>query len=108
MDKKEGKYEDQMPVPLIPPVFKAIMKTSVKAGFFCEITFFVLVVSMGIAGMFKDIFSAVFFSSVFLLIIPLALIPCLQHYITSQASVEILQDCWINAVCAGGRSILIR
>lgn len=42
--------------------------------------------------MFKDIFSAVFFSAVFLLILPLALIPCLWHYKTSQSSVEILQD----------------
>lgn len=92
MDKQEQTYEDQMQVPLIPPVFKAVMKTSVKVGFFCEITFFVLVVSMGIAGMFKDIFSALFFSVGFLLVIPLALIPCLRHYKTSQSSVEILQD----------------
>lgn len=77
---------------LIPLAFRSIMKTTIKVSVFCEFAFLVALVIMGITGMFKDTFSAVFFSLVFLLIIPLALIPCLRHYKTSQSSVEILFD----------------
>lgn len=78
---------------LVPPAFKAIIKTTIKVSFFCEIAFFIVLLIMGIVGIFEDIFSSVCFSVVFLCIIPLALIPCLRHYKTSQSSVEFSYDC---------------
>ena len=77
---------------LTPGVFKSVMKTTVMVSVFCEIIFLIVLIIMVFCGMFEDIFSAVYFASVFLLIIPLALIPCLWHYKTSQSSVEILSD----------------
>ena len=79
--------------PLVPPVFKAIIKSTIKVSILCEVVFLVILISMGIAGIFADAFTAIFFSFVFLSIIPLAAIPCMRHYKTSQSSVVVTDEC---------------
>lgn len=87
--------------PLISPVLKSVMKRTVKVCIFVELIFCAVLVSTGIMGLFEDVFTAVFVSGTFLLIIPLAIAPCLLHYRTSQSTVEFSLDC-IKVVDAKG------